>query len=161
MTRLILFSLLLVLVCGYALARGGAAERIGALIILLGSVLTPLVTSSGATRFRHVEHGALLVDLIGLVLFFILALTTRRFWPLWMTAMQGVGSISHLAILAPGVIPWMYGNAIALWGYPMLLLLAAATWRHRQRLAERGADSSWARSSSRSSEKGAKPQQRG
>lgn len=161
MTRLILFSTILVLVCGYALARGGAPERIGALIFLLAGTLTPLVISSMETRYRHVERGALLIDLIVLALFLLLALTTRRFWPLWMTGMQGVILISHLSGVAPGVIPWMYGNAIALWSYPMLGLLAVATWRHQRRLAAFGADNSWALSSSPSSRTRPPPSPRG
>jgi len=144
MIRFTLFSVILVLVCGYALIRGGAPERIAALILFLGSAISPLVASAWPTRFQHVEHGMLLIDLIAFGLFFVLALTTRRFWPLWMTAMQGVSLISHLAILAPDVIPRVYGNAVTLSIYPMLALLAVATWRHRRRLAASGADSSWA-----------------
>lgn len=161
MIRFILFSVLLVLACGYALMRGGAPERIAAAILFLGSVLSPLVASAWLTRFQHVEHGMLMVDLIVFALFFILALTTRRFWPLWMTAMQGVNLVSHLSILAPDVIPRVYGNAVTLSIYPMLLVLVVATWRHQRRLAAYGADSSWAVSYTPSSPAMPPPSRRG
>lgn len=148
MTRLILFLVLWLGSCGYALVRGGAPERIGAAIFLAAALLSAVVQSPAGVHFHAVEIGVLLVDLGVFAGFFGLALLAERFWPIWMSAMQAVAVLSHLAIaLNPKVIPWGYWNAATLWSYPMLLLLVFATAQHRRRLARSGADPSWRRSS--------------
>lgn len=148
MSRLILFLVLWLGSCGYALVRGGAPERIGAGIFLAAALTSAAVESPAGAHFHMVEIGVLLVDLAVLAGFFALALFAERFWPIWMSAMQAVPVLSHLAIaLNPQVIPWGYWNAATLWSYPMLLLLMFATARHRRRLARSGADPSWRGSS--------------
>ena len=98
---------LLVACCAYALWYGGAPERWGAAIIAVGSVLTTALTSAPVLRFRSVELGVLGVDVVALLAFLVLALRAERFWPLWVTALQVVGLVGHLAKLAsPEVIPW-------------------------------------------------------
>jgi hypothetical protein len=89
----------------------------------------------------------LAVDVALLAGLLVLASFADRFWPLWMSAMQAVAVLSHTAIaLNPDVIPRGYWQAATLWSYPMLLLLAAATWSHRRRLKRAGADPFWKRS---------------
>jgi hypothetical protein len=154
MTRLILFLVLWLGCCLYALVRGGGPEKIGALIFLVAALLSALLEEPKGSRFDSVEFGMLIVDLTVLAALLALALRADRFWPLWMCAMQGVQVFSHFAIaINTTVIPWAYWNAQTLWSYPMLLLLAAATAWHRSRLRKRGADRSWRhsfRSSTRS-----------
>lgn len=151
MSRLILFLMLWLGCCVYALARGGAPERIGATIFLAAALLSLAVSEPAGSRFDSVELGVLLVDLGVLAGFMALAIKANRFWPIWMSGMQGVQVLSHFAIAVNAtVIPWAYWNAQTLWSYPMLVLLAAATAWHRARLRTSGADPSWRRSSNRS-----------
>ena len=148
MIRLILFLVLWLGCCLYALMRGGAPEKIGASIFLTAALLSMVSAEPAGSRFDSVETGVLLVDLGVLAGFLALALTASRFWPIWMSGMQGVQVLSHFAIAVNAtVIPWAYWNAQTLWAYPMLLLLAAATAWHRSRLRTMGADPSWRRSS--------------
>ena len=147
MTRLILFLVLWLASCVYALVRGGGPERIGALTLLAAALLSAFVEEPEGSRFDSIEIGMLLVDLSVFAAFFALALFADRFWPLWMSGMQGVQVFSHFAIaINANIIPWAYWNAQTLWSYPMLLLLAAATAWHRARLRRSGADPSWRRS---------------
>ena len=146
MARLILFLILWLGCCFYALARGGAPERIGAAVFLAAALLSLALEQPSGARWNSVELGVLIVDLAVFAGFFMLAVAANRFWPLWMSGMQGVQVFSHFAIaLDAKVIPWAYWNAQTLWAYPMLVLLAVATWRHRLRVRRQGADPSWRR----------------
>jgi hypothetical protein len=148
MSRLILFLVIWLGCCLYALVRGGAPERIGATIFLAAALLSLAVSEPQGSRFDSVETGVLMVDLAVFAGFLILALKANRFWPIWMSGMQGVQVLSHFAIAVNAtVIPWAYWNAQTLWSYPMLVLLAAATALHRARLRTAGADPSWRHSS--------------
>jgi hypothetical protein len=53
----------------------------------------------------------------------------------------------HVARASPIVMPYAYATILAIWSYPMLLLLIAATFRHQRRIAKIGSDPSWRRSS--------------
>jgi hypothetical protein len=117
--------------CIYAMARGGRSERIVGLAFLICAGLSQLAMSSPGMRFRHVELRVLFIDLTLFAIFFGVALFSRKFWPLWMTAMQGVAILSHFAPLIL-VLPRAYGAAIALWSWPMMVLLAIVTYRHHQ-----------------------------
>ena len=119
--------------------RGGAPERIGALNMAIGSVLTVLVNSPLTTRYASVETRIFIVDLAVLFVFLALALRTDRFWPLWTTAMQLLVVLAHLARLAdPAMLRNGYGVVMAMWSYPQLIIIAAAAWR-RGRAAPRRA----------------------
>jgi hypothetical protein len=86
-----------------------------------------------------------------LVALFALALSAERLWPLWVTALQLIGTAGHAAELAsPEVIREAYAFVMAFWSYPMLALLAFGTWNHQRRLARFGVDKSWSSSSGRS-----------
>lgn len=146
------FWIALIVCCLYALTRGGAPERIGAVIFIVAVILTGLAVSSmEGQAYRSMEVGLLLVDGAMLVAFLILALKSTRFWPVWMSGLQAVQAAAHLPKLAdPELIYWAYGAAQALWSYPMMALLGAATWRHQRRIKQLGADKPWRTSSSRS-----------
>jgi hypothetical protein len=124
----LIFDPLFLACFAYAMWNGGAPERIGAAIFCAGVLLTLLEFPGVAAGFRTVETGIFVVDIVTLVAFLILALRAERFWPLWMAAFQALGTAGHL---------------VKIWSYPMLLVLALGTWRHRQRLARLGVDKSW------------------
>lgn len=144
--------LTILLVCWvYAMLKGGAPERIGASVIGLGSVLSLVAASSPGARFGSVEVGVFLVDVAAFAVFLGLALRAERHWPLWVAALQAIGTAGHAAKLAdPKVIPLAYAFVLAFWVYPMLLLVVMGTWQHQRRLAKFGADKSWSSSSGRS-----------
>jgi len=142
--RLILFIAIWLGCCGYALWRGGPPERLAAVIFLAAALASAALQSPEGARFKAIDPGVLTVDIAVLAGLMVLALFADRFWPLWMSAMQAVSVLSHLAIATnPDVIPWAYWRAATLWSYPMLLLLAGASWAHRRRLLAAGSDPSW------------------
>lgn len=146
--RIALFNLLLLVSCGYASWRGGAPERIGAGIFVLAAVLTIFAVSPYASRFHHLEHGLVAVDVAVFAAFFALSLASERFWPLWIASLQLIAVGTHLVrLIAPDLIPRAYSEIVTFWAYPMLLLLIVATRRHEWRLSRYGRDASWKRSS--------------
>jgi len=141
------FTALMLACCAYAFIGGGAPERIGAAIFLIGSVLTYAALETSAIHYRGVEIGAFIVDLATFLAFVLLALRANRYWPLWVSALLGLGLVGHLAMLLhPRVIPWAYAVVLSIWSYPILLLMVAGTYAHRRRSTGNGADPSWTRS---------------
>lgn len=130
-----LFRALLVLSCGYALWRGRSDERIVALVCLGATVASRLAFAPISVRYTGVEFGLLLIDLAVLGVFVFVALRSPRFWPLWIAGLQLTASTAHaMKAIDERLMPLAYGAAIALWSYPILLILAVGTWRgHRRR----------------------------
>ena len=132
MARLILFELFLWNSCLYALIRGGRDERLVTLILAADFTGSPLLVQAGGDHFASLETKVLLLDAVAFVGLLAVALRSKKYWPLWVTAMQGVVILSHLsAIFGDAINAWTYGTAVAFWSYPQLTLLALATWMHR------------------------------
>lgn len=133
----IFFWAILLLTCGYALWRGRSDERTVASVCLLATVATRFAVSPLQDRYTSVETGLMIIDLLVLLAFVWIALTSQRFWPLWVAGLQLTNSISHLMKLADiQLLPRAYGAAAAMWSYPILLILAVGTWRsHRRSIA--------------------------
>jgi hypothetical protein len=107
-----------------------------------------VAASAPGVRFGSVEVGVFLVDLAAFLVFLGLALRAERHWPLWVAALQAIGTAGHAAKLVdPAVIPVAYAFVLAFWVYPMLLLIVMGTWQHQRRLAKFGVDKSWSSSS--------------
>lgn len=145
MTNPLFYWTLVALCSGYVFIRGAAPERTGMAILVVGSILSTLsATADYAIRFRSLELGIFIIDLVALVAFVALALKANRFWPLWVAGFHLVGVATHAAMAAnPEVVPRAYAMAQAFWAYPMLAAMVAGTWRHRGRLALHGEDPSW------------------
>jgi hypothetical protein len=118
----------------YAIGRGGAVERCGALILIAGCLLTGIVAPPIGQHFHRMEVGIACVDLLILVALATLAVRSRRPWTIWMASLQAVDVLSHIPILLrPIVMPEAYTILQGLWAWPMMLLLITATYRHQQR----------------------------
>lgn len=147
MSTLWLYVALLVLSCGYALLRGGACEVVAALLqinaYLIGFALPRL---DAAGQGSTVAAGFYLLDATLLVALVALAIQATRFWPLYLAGFQGAAVIAHTAkLLDPSMQGFGYALQIRGWAYPMLIVLAIGTWRHRERLRRVGSDPSWKR----------------
>lgn len=144
MFRQEVFDVLLLIVCVYALWHGGGPERIAATAFFLGDALSVIVVSDPERRFGHPEWGVLAVDCAMLAALTWLAVRSTRWWPLFVAGFQLDEVVVHaMRTMAPGVLPMAYLNGTALWSYPMVFVLIAGTWRHRQRLTCLGADPDW------------------
>lgn len=145
------FVALLLVCCVYAFWFGGGPERLGVAIYAISVALTVISASAPPVRWHSVEVGVLIVDVLVFVAFTILAIRAHRFWPIWVSALLGLGVLGHLARwLGPEVIPWAYAAVLSIWSYPILGLIALGTWHHHQRLKRFGADKSWSSFSPRS-----------
>jgi hypothetical protein len=132
----------------YALAAGGTPERIGAAAYALACIASHLVYSAPPIKFRSVEVGVLIVDIIVFVAFIFLALRAHRFWPIWVSGLLGLGVLAHVARWAgSGTMPWAYQMVMTIWSYPILALIVLGTFNHQRRLKRSGSDPSWSRSS--------------
>lgn len=143
MIRVIIFNAFYITTCLYALVRGGAAERAGVVILIANFQLSHWLISPLPDRYGQTEWGMFAVDGGTFFALFGVALISNRFWPLWMTAVQGVVAFSHFASFRADIIPIAYGNAVALWSYVLLAMLGVATRRHQRRLGRFGFDPSW------------------
>lgn len=124
----------LLLVCGYAFWRGRSDERVIAGVCLAASVVSLLSLPAQQMRYSGVETGLLVVDTLTLAAFVAVALRSSRFWPLWVAGLQLTTSMAHLfKAIEVDLMPYAYGAAARFWSYPVLLILAFATWRGRRR----------------------------
>jgi hypothetical protein len=130
--RPILYGILMWIVCLYAFRRGGWAERLAAIGIILATYLTVLVLSPLAVRFQHVEWRVFIVDAGLFLLLMFITLRSEKYWPMWLAATHGVGMLSHFAPLIPHMMPWVSANAAAVGIYPMLAILAFAVHQHHR-----------------------------
>ena len=119
------FTLAVLLSCGAAFWRGRDSERLTALVLLICAAASALAETS---RFWEPESGILLIDLALLSFLVVLALRTDRFWPLYATAFQAVGTLVHIARFADQSV-WhsAYAAAQIFWAYPVLLALMVGT----------------------------------
>jgi hypothetical protein len=132
--RILFYWSLLALTCGYALARGRRHERLAATVCILASLAMPFVLAPFAARYQGFETGVAFVDIGVLVAFVLIALDSDRFWPLWIAGLQLTASMSHmLKAISSDLMWWAYGAAGQFWSYPILLIIAVATWRSRRR----------------------------
>lgn len=134
MFHVVFFFCLLFGCCGYAFLAGGMAERSTATLLLIGTALSILAARAPEiASFRTVNLAMMSVDtglLLGLAL---IALASKRYWPVWMAGLQLVQVAGHVVRMVDGrLLPMGYAIVIALWCYPMLLLLAVGTFRHRR-----------------------------
>jgi hypothetical protein len=142
--RLVIFLGLMLLVCGFALWKGGLPERLVAMLFLIGAVCSMVFRVPYETRFGQMNLEIWITDFVMLVILVMVALFAERYWTIWMSSFQLVQVISHLPeLLIPELLPQVHLLIISLWVYPMLLILVIGTWRHAQRTKTYGIDRSW------------------
>jgi len=141
----VVFEAFFVGTLAYAGLRGGAPERITALLFAIAYFLSLAQHAAHMNEFDKVNIGLFLVDLGLFAALYLLSLFTTRFWPIWMCAMQGVDVLTHLLPLIEPGPGYGYAIMVQFWAYPMQALLIVATWRHRRRLERDGTDPAWVR----------------
>ncbi len=134
MWHVAVFLILLVASVGYAFWRGGSPERIGAAVLLGGTLASFFAVSGAHARWLNLETGLLIVDAA------------------MMAALLIVQVAGHfLKTLDPHIYPFLYWLTSSLWSYLVTAILIVATHNHRRRLKKFGQDISWNASSRRSS----------
>jgi hypothetical protein len=118
----------------YAWRFGGSSEGAGA--VILGSMVA--VTYVGRAfhppLYERVDLLSLTVDLIGLVGFCWLGISSRKLWPLWAASLQLLSTGAHLirAFEMP-VRPLVYYLMKVIPTLGVIVLLIVATWLHHRR----------------------------
>jgi hypothetical protein len=144
MMQLFLYLPYCALCCGYSVVKGGQPERLAAMLMMMATTLSLLVQAPEALRFKSVDQGMFVVDVILFLCLVLLSIFATRFWLIWVSAMQMLSVLSHIAILMrPDIIPAAYWYAITLWSYPMLLLLALGSLCCHRRMKTKGVDICW------------------
>lgn len=143
MIRIILFNIFYLGTSGFALVRGGVPERLAAVILVADFQLSHWMIKPLATRYSSVEGAMLAIDLAAFAAFYAISLFSTRYWPMWMAALQGCVVAGHVNGLRADVIPFAYGNYVAVWSYLLLAILFAGTVRHCRRKQRYGHDPSW------------------
>lgn len=119
---------LAVLVCLVALWKGGAPERWGAVILLAGWFITPLVDN------RHgIRYGILGVDGLCLIGFLIISLKSRQLWTLLASGFMVDDVLVHLAMeIRPQIGDYTYASGLIFWGgYGLVAALGFGVWERR------------------------------
>ena len=130
-----LYWTLTVLLCGYALWRGRHDERIVAAAAIGASLATHVIIRLTNGNFAGFEVGILLVDVAMLGIFLYVALTSDRFWPLYVAGLQLTTLLAHLfRLLSSDLVPLAYAAAERFWSYPIMFILAFGAWRQHRRL---------------------------
>jgi hypothetical protein len=130
MIRLIIFNVLLLGSCAYALLRGTRDAQIVAVVTLAASMASYALVS----RYAQVEFGVLAVDILTFLAFTAVALKSDRFWPLWISGLQLTTSFGHLLkAWEDQLVPIAYAVALRSWSYPIQIILAVAVWRSQRR----------------------------
>lgn len=128
MGALIISACLALGVSGLAAWKGGAPERWGAVVLLFGWFVSPLVnTDHGA------KYGVLAVDCLCLVGFFVISLKSRSLWSLLATSCQLDDVFCHIGkSLVPHMGGYGYVTGMYIWGgYGLLFSLLLSVWeRH-------------------------------
>lgn len=142
--RVLIFNILLIGTCCYAFIRGGAPERIVAALYLTAAGVSVAWHARIADLFGSPAYGLFAIDTLLLLALAVVALRANRGWPMTVAAMQLIMISVHLIrMINPEVIRWVYAVMLALWSWPMVLILAYGTHRHRRRLKSNGVDPSW------------------
>jgi len=110
-------------VSGFALWRGGPAERLVAAGNLVAWAASLLMQDTEA--WFDPQLGMLAVDAAFLGFLVWVALTRDRTWLLFAAAFQFLGVVTHLASVADtGVRNLAYLRSLAIWSYLVLITLA-------------------------------------
>jgi hypothetical protein len=119
---------------GLVFLLGGQPERVGALILIVGSLATGVVAAGvlGSSTWVHLETGIFIIDVIVLFALWGIALSSDRFWPYWVTAWQLIAVLVHLQmIIFANIMPQAYAYATKYMAFPMVLLMLLASVKRR------------------------------
>lgn len=140
----LVFTITLIFSVFFALTKGGAPERLCAIVFVLMAALQYSGSFAFGRVFEAVDLVSLAVDLLGALAFTAVALVADRLWPLLISAMQLISCVSHFGReIAPKVEPLVYSVLRSGPTLAALVILAVGTILHQRRVLKQGMDASW------------------
>lgn len=131
----------------FAFWKGGAPERCVAVAFWIASLLTLTVAPTIERRFRTVEVGILIVDLLLLVVLLWVALFANQRWTLVAASLQIMIIMGHSAkAVYPDLPRSVYNVVTEFWPFLQLTVLVIGAEAHRRRKKREGYVRSWSRS---------------
>jgi hypothetical protein len=109
--------------------------------LVLGAAVLTIPAARFGRHWVRTEDAIFAVDLALLAGLYILMLSSRRYWPIWMTGFHIVAVVTHLStILEPSFTPRIYRALESFWAIPVLLsmLLGVELDRRASRAAPAG-----------------------
>jgi cytochrome bd-type quinol oxidase subunit 2 len=129
----VVFCIFLLGCCLFATLKGGRTGLIGSLIFIISAVLSQFAViehanEAGDIHWQGVNIGLFLVDMACFIGLLILAINSRRYWPIWAIGLQLVGVTTHIALLlAPDIVPKAYQAMASFWAIPILVIMVIGT----------------------------------
>lgn len=126
----LLYDVVLIGVCGWAILCGGRPERWGALLLLSASATSSAVRVLHLSTWAPGELVIISIDCAVIAGFYWLAITTIRFWPIWALgfAMANI-FIGVAGSLLPALTLFAYTSGLGIYAYLALGSLALGTLR--------------------------------
>lgn len=116
------FLILMLAVCGWAIWRGGVAERLAGAAMVLAWIGTSFVLDR---RFNQPQWATLVVDLLLLAVLLAVSLRYRRKWAFAAAAFHLLGIATHLAmVIDPKIQATPYIVALGIWSCATVASLA-------------------------------------
>lgn len=134
-----LFAILVLCACGTAAALGGSAGRWTALLYVSACLATNFAQYFN-WNWAKPNHLVFAIDGALLVGLYVVALNSRRYWPLWLVGLHLLTVSAHVsAMIAPSFLWRVYFVLEVVWSLPkmgVLLIGVLADWRlDRERLS--------------------------
>lgn len=128
----------------FVFSAGGKPERFAITAQLIALLLSLTAISFRAIPAKGLPIGLALVDFALALALGLLALRANRIWPIVLAGMQVATVFAHLAKLLSFPMPAAgYVIFVQLWAWPMLILTAVGTYRHRSRTRNFGEEPDW------------------
>jgi hypothetical protein len=142
--RIAFFYMLFFSVSLYAMFRGGSPERSATAAYFSVWVFDKLIHLSVPVEYAEMDPWYFLLDLIAWIAFLAIALRAKRFWPLWIVAVQTISMVAHMAkLMDVSIVPRAYYIMQVASSYPILISFAIGTYCHQRRLKANGTDPAW------------------
>jgi hypothetical protein len=119
-------------VCALAIWKGDEDERVTGAVLAIADIATPFIKDHS---WLGPQWGVFAIDGAFFALMLVIALRTRKYWPLAAAGFQLLGILTHAAVMVDkGVHAWAYVTAGVIWSYLILIALLMGTvnaWRAR------------------------------
>jgi uncharacterized membrane protein len=121
----IIYTVALVIIVALCVRRGiGIEYRIVASMMFFGSVGTQYALFLIRNDWTSINWTVVMIDAVAAAIFIVIALQSKRHWPMIIAALQIVVVISHFAAqLGENPVSYAIGVLQGLWGWAQLIVL--------------------------------------